>query len=148
MLSKIRIKDSDRIKDIILSSVHGSVTKKKREAKKLIEMILESLENWRKAGSLGFHRKYTIGNDIVGFIIVKEYWNLSQIFVSPDFQGKGIGRSLITAAIRGCRDKSPKDKLMLNSSTKAAGFYKVMGFRRTGPGKKLPGGCIPFEYDF
>ncbi len=148
MISEIKYSDFDKLKEIVVLSVLSSITKKDDEAKKLIDQIVESVESWRKTGLVGFHKKYSIGSKIVGFIIVKEYWNLSQVFVCPEYQGKGIGRSLITAAINGCRRESPKNKIILNSSTVAAGFYEAIGFRKTGPGKDLPGGCIPFEYDF
>ena len=46
-----------------------------------------------------------------------------------------------------CSEKSDVQKIRLNSSHHAKGFYKAVGFVQTGPGKDLPGGCIPFEYN-
>ena len=68
------------------------------------------------------------------------------MFVHPSYYKQGVGRSLFEAALPICKQKSDKQKIILNSSTFASGFYKAIGFVQTGPGRDLPGGCIPHEY--
>ena len=148
MLSAISKNDLDELRELVSESVRRSITDSEEEAAFLIEDIVRSLDGWSKSGSVGFHRKYSVAGKIVGFIVVKDYWNLSHLFVSPEYQGRGIGRLLIEAAVEGCRNESPRQKIQLNSSSNAAGFYEAMGFRRTGQAEDRPGGCIPFEYNF
>jgi GNAT superfamily N-acetyltransferase len=81
-------------------------------------------------------------------VLVKEYWNMTNLFVAPDHQGRGIGRLLLEAAMKGCQTRSPRGALLLNSSTVACGFYEHLGFRQTGPGRDRPGGCVPYGHDF
>ncbi len=148
MLGSIDKNDLDRLKELVAESVRGSITVSDEEAAVLIEEIVQSLDNWRESESPGFGRKYSVADEVVGFIVVKDYWKLSHLFVSPEFQGRGIGRSLVEAAVEGCRNRSPHLKIELNSSSNAAGFYEAVGFRRTGPGIDRPGGCIAYEYCF
>jgi len=148
MLRTIIDTDIEQLKSLAEDAVRTSVTKVEKEVQFLTNDINKSMELWISTGSKGFGEKYLVKQEIVGFIIVKEYWNLSQLFVSPSFQRKGIGRAMITKAIVSCRKKSPRSKMQLNSSNSAAGFYKSMGFNQIGPALDRPGGCIPFEYSF
>jgi predicted GNAT family N-acyltransferase len=91
---------------------------------------------------------YSVDGSIAGFVVVKDFWNLSHLFVLPCQQRRGIGRCLVQTAIDACREKSPRRKIQLNSSAIAADFYGASGFTQTGAGITRPGGCIPFEYNF
>lgn len=146
MLSEITRNDLDVLKGLIAEAVRASVDISDEEAAALIEEIVQSLDNWIEAGLNGFHRKYHVADEVAGFIVVKDYWKLSHLFVLPEFQGRGIGRSLVQAAVEGCRARSLRKKIELNSSSNAAGFYEAIGFRQTGPPVDKPGGCIPYEY--
>ncbi len=148
MLSTISVNDLDKLRELVAESVRGSVVRSDEEAAILIEETARSLGDWGASGLLGFHRKYSVANEVAGFVVVQGYWKISHLFVAPRFQSRGIGRSLVEAAVEGCQDKSPRRKIELNSSSAAAGFYEAMGFCRTGPGIDRPGGCIPYEYRF
>ena len=148
MLSEIGVSDLCALKKVISDSVRYSIDVTETEAVVLIEELTDSLEKWCQSGSAGFGRKYCIGEETVGVVVVPEYRKVSHVFVSPACQGRGIGRALIEAALKGCRSKCLHQKVQLNSSTNAAGFYEAMGFRQVGAGKDRPGGCIPFEYCF
>jgi GNAT superfamily N-acetyltransferase len=147
-LSGIDGSDLDELRALVAASVPGSVIDSEEETITLIDEIVRLLDRWMESGSVGFHRKCSIGDKAVGFIIVQDCWKLSHLFVLPEFRGHGIGRLLVEVAIRECRERSPRRKIELNSSSKAAGFYEAMGFRRTGPSFDRPGGCIPYEYRF
>lgn len=146
MLSPITESDLNDIRKIIRAAIHGSVAQTDAEAEFLIEDIEKSLDGWFEFRDNACHLKYSESGAIAGFIIVKEFWNLSHLFVLPECQGKGLGRALVEEAIRVCRGRSPKDRIQLYSSSVAAGFYAAMGFTQTGPGIDRPGGCLPFEY--
>ena len=146
MISPIEEGDFDELSSLVAVAVRESVADNEEDSKFLIEDIVLSLKKWQTSDSESFHGKYSVEGAVVGFVIVKEYWNLSHLFVLPCHQGHGIGRHLLREAVNACRDKSPRRKIQLNSSINAAGFYAAMGFTQTGPGIERPGGCIPYEY--
>ena len=148
MISPIEEGDFDELSSLVAVAVRESVANNEEDAKFLIEDIVLSLKTWQTSDSESFHAKYSVDGVVVGFVIVKEYWNLSHLFVLPCHQGHGIGRRLLEEAVNACRDKSPRRKIQLNSSLNAAGFYAAMGFTQKGHGIERPGGCIPYEYGF
>jgi GNAT superfamily N-acetyltransferase len=148
MLGAIHRNDLDTLRELIVEAVRVSVSTSDEEAAVLIADIIRSLDSWSESEAPGFHRTYSVADEILGFIIVRDYWKLTHLFVSPEYQGRGIGRLLVDAAVEGCRNRSPHQKIQLNSSSNAAGFYAAVGFLQTGPGINRPGGCIPYEVGF
>ena len=148
MLCTIDKSDFNKLIDIVGKTVRESVAESDKDAEFLINDITSSLRKWMDSSDGGYCYKYLSSNEIIGFILVKGFWNLSHLFVLPSHQRNGIGRDLIISALGVCREKSPHEKVVLNSSTNAAKFYGAMGFKQTGPGIERPGGCIPFEYSF
>lgn len=147
MLSAIGKNDLSRLGELVSESVCDSVTTSDEETGVLIEEIVHSLDSWIESGSPGFGRKYSVADEVVGFVVVRDYRKLTHLFVSPEFQGRGIGRSLVEATVQGCRNRTAHQEIKLNSSSNAAGFYEAVGFRQTGPGIDRPGGCIPYRYN-
>ena len=148
MISPIEEGDFDELSKLVAIAVRECVADNGQDASFLIEDIVRSLKTWQTSGYAGFHAKYSVDDTIAGFVVVKNFWNLSHLFVLPAHQRRGIGRRLLEAAIEACRDKSPREKIQLNSSAYAADFYATLGFKQTGPGIERPGGSIPFECDF
>lgn len=148
MIGPIELEDLPEIEQVIDLAVRKCVVDSARDADFLIGEIGESLTKWTNSRENSFHLKHQELGVVAGFIIVKEYWNLSHLFVRPSIQNRGVGRQLIQAALRNCRDRSPRGKIQLYSSNYAAAFYEKMGFLQMGPGKQEVGGCIPFEYRF
>jgi GNAT superfamily N-acetyltransferase len=77
---------------------------------------------------------------IAGFIIAfchywlhgNEVW-ISELFVSPDWQVKGIGRKLIEKVLDHFKEKDIKKiSLMANKDAKAMKFYEKLGFKEFG----------------
>ena len=79
---------------------------------------------------------------IVGVVLVKEYWNLCSLFVSPSLQKRGLGHCLLGAAIDACRGRSPKGEIWLNASPNAVPFYERAGFTVRESSQALPKGFI------
>jgi GNAT superfamily N-acetyltransferase len=77
-------------------------------------------------------------SELVGVILVKEFWNLCNLFVAPAMQGRGIGRGLVAAAVERCRGASPRDAIWLVAAPDAAAFYRRLGFIDRDPAHTLP----------
>ncbi|MCQ1058680.1 GNAT family N-acetyltransferase [Photobacterium sp. DNB23_23_1] len=114
----------------------------------IIASCADSVLWWRRYPDSSVHYVYRIDGNIVGTILVKEYWNLSNLFVDPRFHHQGIARQLITKALEVCKERSPKQAVHLNASEYAVNFYQKLGFVPNGEPKDLPGGCFPFIYMF
>ena len=66
--------------------------------------------------------------EIVGDILLKDYWNLCSLFVQPEFQNHGIGQALVETVLEECRGKNPKNAVYLISNDSAVRFYQKLGF--------------------
>ena len=148
MIEPVTEEDLTEIHALIECAVRESVAISSEDAKFLIADIFESLEWWQEHKKESLHLKYSSEGNIVGVVLVKELWNLTNLFVLPTHYRHGIGSALLQEVLGVCKGRSPRDKIQVNSSTNAVKFYAAMGFKQTGPGKDRPGGCIPFEYGF
>ena len=146
-ISNVLQSDLPEVSALIAASVRHSAHSE-ADAQFVIDDIARCLEAWSKDPSQSLHLKYMLDDSIGGIILVKKYWNLQLLFVAPSCQRRGIGRALIDAVLPECRARSPKGKLMVNSSTDAVRFYSKLGFSQTGPGHDRPGGGVPHEYCF
>ena len=118
----------------------------------ILEWIIDDsilcAERWLDGLLEGVSLVYKDEGKVVGFILIIDYWNMADLFVLPDFHGKGIATELVNEALILCQNKSQKSFVKLNSSSFASNFYKNYGFLANGKPKELPGGCIPYVYNF
>jgi len=105
-------------------------------------------KRWLDGEIEGIHLVYKHDGKVVGIILIIDFWNMANLFVLPDFHGKGIATELVNEALILCKNKSPKGFVKLNSSSFASSFYENYGFIPNGEPKELPGGCIPYVYNF
>ena len=93
-------------------------------------------EEFHKQLALDLARTYVAKNDgeVVGFInvwLVAGEINLNNIAVAESFQGRGIGRALITHMEQ--NNKGERCNLEVRvSNEKAIGLYKSLGFEQVG----------------
>lgn len=129
-------------KKAILESVDASSELKK-------EIISDTIKHIDKA-TLNSESVFLkcVGEDVLGFILIQQYWNLSDLFVLPKAHGQGIGRALFKAAQKICQPKQEKDYIRVNSSLNAEGFYRNMGFETFKPEKEMPDFVVPLIYNF
>lgn len=148
MIRRVEYGDIEHLRMLVARSITHSVAQTKAEAEFLIADVGTSLDAWRADPSNTIHLLHENNGSPAGVILVKRYWNLCNLFVDPSVQRRGIGRALLDAVVPICRQRSPREKLMVNSSTVAVPFYKAYGFRQTGPGIERAGGCVPMELTF
>jgi len=117
-----------------------------------LELIIEDSilcsKRWLGGELEGVHLTYKLDGKVVGIILIIDFWNMVSLFVLPNFHGKGIATKLVNEALALCKKKCPDGFVKLNSSTYALNFYESYGFIPNGEPKELPGGCIPFVYNF
>ena len=145
MITDVVAADLPAIADLIEAAVRTSVATSDADADLLAEHIATNLEWWRTHPHCACHLKHVQSGRITGVILVKNYWNLCNLFVAPDCYRQGIGRRLLRAAAARSRAEPGVSVLKVNSSTYAMGFYETLGFAQTGPAIDRPGGCVPYE---
>ena len=96
--------DAQRLKYIseqaVLASVHVEdkiIAEIISDTHRHIEQNLESSER--------VFLKYQ-NNQVIGFILIQRFWNLSDLFVVPEKHREGIGSDLLTKAISICRNSN------------------------------------------
>lgn len=148
MILPVVTADLPAIRRLIEAALRDGVTRVEADVAFLVEDIGRSLDQWAEAPAGKLHLKYLDGDAIAGVVLVKDWWNLTNLFVDPAHQRRGIGRALTAHAIEVCRSRSPRGALLVNSSTNAVGFYRQLGFVPAGDARDLPGGCVPLRFDF
>ncbi len=147
-ISAVASADLAEIRAVIAVTIRERVVRSEEDAKHIIAVIEKLLQAWESDPTESLHLKYVHDGAIVGVALVKDFRNLSTLFVAPACQRRGIGRALLEAVFRECRARSPNRVLKLNSSTVAVPFYLSLGFRQTAPSLDRPGGCVPLEHSF
>ena len=84
-----------------------------------------------------FARVHLTGERIDGFVCL-EGETLQALFVTPDMQGRGIGRILVSIAEDFVVERG-YEHLRVPASLTAADFYEHIGFVRQGPGRTAGG---------
>ena len=144
MIAEVLTTDLPDIRHLIDTTVRHSIPLPADDQHWLLAGIMESLERWEAEPDVFLHIKYVADEQIAGVLLLKDGWNLVNLFIDPAFQGQGIGRALVAAAAKHTR-ASNYDAIRLNSSDFAVDFYRRLGFVQMGPGKDRPGGCVPME---
>lgn len=90
--------------------------------------------------------KYEEKSKIIGFILIKEYWNLSDLYVLPQYQGKGVGSELLLQGLTICRLHSHTPTVRLNSSMNAVRFYSKHGFSEANKSNVASDYSVTMEY--
>lgn len=145
-IEKVSEKDIEAIKELALRTIIESVDASVSIKNQIITDTMMHIEE--NIGGSGRVFLKCIDEKILGFILIQDYWNLSDLFVMPEAQGKGVGKFLLTAAISACLPRQEKGYLRVNSSLNAEGFYRRLGFETFNSEKEIPGFVVPLIYRF
>ena len=74
-----------------------------------------------------------IGEQVVGFIGLREHKHLFHMFVASEHHGQGLGRALWAVARQGAVDAGGSGVFTVNASNHAVAVYEKLGFVRTAP---------------
>ena len=111
-----------------------------------IENVSSNLAFWTESPERCVHLVAEAGGALVGVVLVKEFWNLSSLFVAPSHQGRGLGRRLVLEAIAACREGGREQAIYLNAAPNAVGFYAALGFEVRESKQRLPPGFKAMRY--
>lgn len=139
------LEDIPALRDIAQTAVMQSVDAPKMEKPKILDGIFENLSLAGSASIPGAFLISEIDATPAGFLLIKNYWNLSDLFVSPSHHGQGIGRAIWTAALPACQRLSERDSIRVNSSLNAVGFYESLGFKKMQAKDEIPEWVVPLE---
>lgn len=145
-IEQVLEKDLSHIKSIAQRAILESVDAPEALKNDIITDTFAHIEKGITAEN-ACYLKYVSG-EIVGFVLIQDYWNLSDLFVSPCAQGRGIGKALLNAAITECQLSSSKDYVRVNSSKNAEGFYRHLGFEPYEPKIQPPDFVVSLVYKF
>lgn len=77
---------------------------------------------------------------IAGILEMRNGAHVSLLFVEPEFQGRGVGGTLLKKAVAICRASGQSGgDVTVNASPNARGAYEKMGFKATGPYQTIGG---------
>ncbi|MFM2484322.1 GNAT family N-acetyltransferase [Celerinatantimonas yamalensis] len=80
---------------------------------------------------------------ILGYILLRNAWNLSDLFIDPKAQGRGLGKALFFAALSHVQARDHRGYIRVNSSLNAEAFYRKLGFESFTIDKPYPNYVVP-----
>lgn len=122
------VSESEEIASFIERVIATSVDAAKEEKLAFVANVRKNLALWSAEPERSVHLAAWDGTELVGVVLVREFWNLCNLFVAAEYQSKGLGRQLIERALATCAGRSPSGRVRLNASRNAVGFYQHMGF--------------------
>lgn len=77
---------------------------------------------------------------LVGMCMMRELSHVELLFVDTEHQGKGAGKTLLAQAILDCKGSDSRlNRITVNASPAAQGFFLTQGFEPMGPRQVLAG---------
>lgn len=121
------VEDVTSLKRLAKRSLETDVDASEEERAFLLPHIQEDIEKSVNDENCLFLKLAT--NEILGYILVKDNWNLMHLFIEPSQTKKGLGKKLIREAISKIKNRANLGYIALNSSRNAVPFYKSVGFK-------------------
>jgi GNAT superfamily N-acetyltransferase len=128
-VNDVESNDADDLLLLMFRVIETSLQVEDQEKRLVAENVRDNL-TWALAhpGEC-VHLKAVQRGLTVGVILIKDFWNLSSLFVDPENQRTGVGRALVNEGIRRCAARGRMGYVRVNSSPNAIKFYLSMAFR-------------------
>jgi len=137
--------DVEAVRALMARTIRSSVSGDEDVLAATIANVNRNVDYWLAAPDNSVHLKAVIAGEVIGVILVKDFWNLCSLFVDAKHHGHGIGRTLVEAAAVQCMGRSPKAALWLNAATDAIPFYQRLGFVERATTQSLPRGFLAMQ---
>lgn len=147
-LDRFTSTDLAAARSLTRAALHSTAYLSAGEIDELLEHCCANYAQCVAEGDAHLFLKCLHGEELVGLMLVKAYWNLAELYICPAKQGSGAGRALLAQALLLCRTRSPRGHLRANASRNAEGFYRRHGFVDFPLAQPLPYGCVPLVYPF
>lgn len=145
-IMKVNKTDTKILKEIAESAMMKTVSATIEEKNILLENIKSDIDKYSISENCVYLK--LVDDEIKGYILIKEFWNIAHLFVSPKVQRQGFGVKLLKEGVEICKKFNDKGFIRVNSSRNAVEFYKKMGFIDYTPEKKVPNFAVPLICSF
>jgi len=146
MIEAVEKQDQRNLLDIAEQAISISVDADPSVKKNIIADTRNHIEVGFQEPSAVFLEHVGPDGAILGFILIRNAWNLSDLYVEPTSQGQGVGQNLFLRAKFQALSISDRGYIRVNSSMNAEGFYRKLGFTSYDPEKAVPNYVIPLIY--
>ena len=143
-----RKEDSKGILSLMELTIHASLDASVHDIDSILENVAQNINEWLNEPEKIVHLVAEQDGELVGVILIKEFWNLCSLFVRPDYQRRGIGKQLVTEALRECKGRSPRNAVYLFAENEALPFYRELGFIPREISRPHPPGSTPMQFIF
>lgn len=116
------------IRTLLELVIHESLDATVHDIVSIIKSVNDNVDLWIRSPENIVHLVAEKDGELVGVIMIKEFWNFCSLFVHPAHQRKGVGRKLVNAALERCRGKSPHGAVHMFANNEAIEFYLALGF--------------------
>lgn len=137
--------DAKSIRALVDRVIRHDVTTDEALLADTLTNVNGNVDLWLREPARCVHLVARGGPDVIGVVLVKDFWNLCNLFVNSAHQGRGVGRRLVEAAANRCRGRNEKGALLLNAATNAIPFYRKLGFTERVPARPLPAGFAAMQ---
>jgi ribosomal protein S18 acetylase RimI-like enzyme len=127
-IQDVQPEDTEALDALMRHVVTTSITLESDEMAEVLGNIQKNLHWAQQNASSVVHLKCVDDTGIVGVVLIKNFWNLCSLFVDPGVQRQGIGRALLTEAIRRSLALNDRGHVRVNSAPNAVQFYRSLGF--------------------
>jgi GNAT superfamily N-acetyltransferase len=143
VIEVVEIADLPEVERLIIDCISRSVDASLHEKEAFITNVRKNLQRWSENPDASVHLKYLESGQIIGVVLIRDFWSLCHLFVVPEAQRRGIGQKLIQDAIQRCAGRCPESAIRLNASRNAVSFYKAQGFHILEPASERTFGATP-----
>ncbi|MEW6343840.1 MAG: GNAT family N-acetyltransferase [Paraburkholderia sp.] len=130
MIEEVQACDESGLEAMMLHTIRTSVRMDEAEMAGVVANVLANMRWAFDHAQQCVHLKCVDEGRILGVVLVKNFWNLCSLFVEPHHHRRGVGRSLIEAAVKRCAPRNERQYLQVNAAPNAIEFYRSMGFAK------------------
>ena len=137
--------DAAAIKGFMARVIAEAVTREEPVHSEMAANTAANVDWWLASPGSAVHLTAVRGGELVGVVLVKDFWNLCSLFVEPALHGQRIGSRLLQAAVDACTARGTRDAILLNAAPRAIPFYARHGFVPRESARPLPAGFAAMQ---